>query len=448
MKKPARSLKWRLVWQLLLLQAIVLGILMTSVVTIVIRANLPAKIMDDSAGSIVANAVSRNAAGELTLDPSSELTGLGKEAPGFWFVVVDDHGKSISRGTIPPAFKHLAEHLDQFSSGEITALDAGEELSGVIQTLTTKAGAFKVLAGNGQMLSVSYIAVVVSQLMILPQFAILALVTLIAIPLIVTRAFAGMREIAVDAQRIDIDQRGTRLAVGNVPAEVAPLVKAVNEALNRLDEGYGRHKRFLADAAHELRTPIAILQTRLEDLASGQDQDRLLADVARLSLMADQLLDLQRLDHEPRRSFPVDLVAMGMTVTAELAPLAIAAGYRLSYEAGKDPVLIAGDQASLQRAVTNLVQNAIEHAGGRGEIVIAVERSGAIEVRDEGPGIPDEHREHIFEPFYRVQARDHGAGLGLHLVREVVQRHDGQVSVADGPRGGSSFRITLPLMAI
>ncbi|MFX5582980.1 histidine kinase dimerization/phospho-acceptor domain-containing protein, partial [Acinetobacter baumannii] len=87
----------------------------------------------------------------------------------------------------------------------------------------------------------------------------------------------------------------------NVPAEVVPLVNAVNEALNRLDIGYGKHKRFLADAAHELRTPIAILQTRLEDLASGPVQARLLADVARLSLMAEQLLDLQRLDQQPRQ---------------------------------------------------------------------------------------------------------------------------------------------------
>ncbi|QCI64024.1 sensor histidine kinase [Phreatobacter stygius] len=447
MKKKARSLKWRLVWQLIALQAAVLSVIVIGVMSLLLEANISDKIMEAGAAEIVANAVSRDAAGELTLDPSPDLNWLNAEAPDFWFVVVDDRGKSLSRGTIPPAFRRMAEDLGRFSYGDIRGASGDEKLSGVIRTFQSKVGPISVLAGAGRMLSVPFVVFVLSQLLVVPLLALLALVTLVVIPVIVTRAFAGMKEIAGEAERIDIDRRGTRLSAENVPAEVAPLVNAVNDALNRLDEGYDRHKRFLADAAHELRTPIAILQTRLEDLASGPEQGRLLADIARLSLTAEQLLDLQRLDQQPCQMSPVDLVALGLCVTADLAPLAIAAGYQLSYEAGKEPVLVSGDQASLQRAVTNLIQNAIEHAGGQGTITVTVERSGCIEVSDEGPGIPAQHREQIFEPFYRLQARDHGAGLGLHLVQEVVQRHDGHVVVIDGPQGGSCFRMTLPLLS-
>lgn len=446
MRKRARSLKWRLVWRLIILQALVLSVLVIGLVAVVLQANLPGKIMDGGAAEIVAKAISRDAAGELVLDHSADLNWLTAEAPDFWFVVVDDRGKTLVHGNIPPAFRRMAEDLERFSYGEIRGAAGDEKLSGVIRTYQTKIGPLNVLAGAGRMLSTPFVIMVLSQLLIVPLFLLLALVNLIAIPVIVSRAFAGMKEIAVEAERIDIDRRGTRLSVENVPAEVVPLVKAVNEALNRLDEGYGRHKRFLADAAHELRTPIAILQTRLEDLASGPDQGRLLADVARLSIMAEQLLDLQRLDQQPRQMTPVDLNAMGLAVTADLAPLAIAAGYQLSFEAGKEPVVVAGDQASLQRAVINLVQNAIEHAGGHGTITVAVERDGSIEVRDEGPGVPNEHREQVFAPFYRLQSRDHGAGLGLHLVQEVVQRHEGHVSIVDAPQGGACFRVSLPLL--
>lgn len=446
MRKRARSLKWRLVWRLIILQALVLSALVIGLVTVVLQANIPGKIMDGGAAEIVAKAISRDAAGDLVLDHSADLTWLTTEAPDFWFVVVDDRGKTLAHGNIPPAFRRMAEDLERFSYGEIRGAAGDEKLSGVIRTYQSKVGPLNVLAGAGRMLSTPFVIMVLSQILIVPLFLLLALVTLIAIPVIVSRAFAGMKEIAGEAERIDIDRRGTRLSVENVPAEVVPLVKAVNEALNRLDEGYGRHKRFLADAAHELRTPIAILQTRLEDLASGPDQGRLLADVARLSIMAEQLLDLQRLDQQPRQMAPVDLNAMGLAVTADLAPLAIAAGYQLSFEAGKEPVVVAGDQASLQRAVINLVQNAIEHAGGQGTITVAVERDGSIEVRDEGPGVPSEHREQVFAPFYRLQSRDHGAGLGLHLVQEVVQRHEGHVSIVDAPRGGACFRVSLPLL--
>ncbi|WP_247462360.1 HAMP domain-containing sensor histidine kinase, partial [Bradyrhizobium sp. 62] len=199
-----------------------------------------------------------------------------------------------------------------------------------------------------------------------------------------------------------------------------------------------------ADAAHELRTPIAILNTRLESLPAGPDKTRLLEDSARLATLAEQLLDIQRLDRCGHPFTRVDLVAIAQSAAADLAPLAIAAGYELALDAPSTPVETIGDAAALERALTNLVQNAIQHGPRRGTIGIRISRPASIEVTDEGAGIPADQREQIFEPFYRLTPLDRGAGLGLNMVREIVLLHGGHISVADAAIGGACFRISLP----
>ncbi|WP_246765076.1 sensor histidine kinase KdpD [Ensifer sp. PDNC004] len=103
--------------------------------------------------------------------------------------------------------------------------------------------------------------------------------------------------------------------------------------------------------------------------------------------------------------------------------------------------MIQGDAVSLERAVTNLVQNAIEHAGNQGMIVVRVEPGGVIKVSDDGPGIPEAERERVFEAFYRLNPRERGAGLGLNLVLQITERHNGRVSILTTPSGGACFRL-------
>jgi signal transduction histidine kinase len=282
-------------------------------------------------------------------------------------------------------------------------------------------------------------------LVIVPNFALMTLATLLATPIVVRRVLAQLGEVAAQAEQIHVDRRGTRLSIERVPSEVIPLVNAVNDALGRLDEGYERQQRFLLDAAHELRTPIAILQTRLDSLPDGAQKTRLLEDGARLASMAEQLLDLQRLNPQNGAAGTmIDLVAVARRVAADLAPLAIAAGYELSFDCEVEAFAVIGDQGALERAVANLVQNAIEHGGRRGTITMTVGGGGTIDVSDEGEGVPPEQRERIFEPFHRLQARTRGAGLGLNLARSIVQRHGGDIVALPGSRGGACFRITLP----
>ena len=155
-------------------------------------------------------------------------------------------------------------------------------------------------------------------------------------------------------------------------------------------------------------------------------------------------MDIQRLDRCDHPFAHINLIQIAQGTAANLTPLAITAGYELTLDAPTTPIETIGDAAALERALTNLVQNAIQHGPRRGTIGIRVSRPASIEVTDEGAGIPAEQREQIFEPFYRLTPLDRGAGLGLNMVHEIMLLHGGHVSVLDGPNGGACFRMTLP----
>jgi signal transduction histidine kinase len=114
----------------------------------------------------------------------------------------------------------------------------------------------------------------------------------------------------------------------------------------------------------------------------------------------------------------------------------------LSFSADRDRIPVQGDAGALERVVSNLVRNAIEHGGGQGSIRVVASYPNVIEVSDEGPGIPADHREEVFEPFYRASPKRSGAGLGLNLVKQIVQRHGGDVSILPTDRG-AHLRVSL-----
>lgn len=454
-RQPATSsLRSRLVWRLVPMQAGLLALLVVLVIGPLWGTGLLLDDRDeDHVIDIVQQAVARDAAGQLTLRATPDLQRLRADVPDLWFVVRDRQGNALSEGSVPPEFARIGGALDHIGQARLgwqlldddprkpaARLKRVETAAGNVQVLTATQG--KMSAGKAMLALATIFAGFV-----LPSLLLMTLVTLLATPFVVRRALAGLGIAADHARRIDIDKRGTRLPLTTVPTEIAPLVTAINDALARLDEGYARHKRFVADAAHELRTPIAILTTRLETLPVGPDKTRLLEDAARLANLAEQLLDIQRLDQNRASFTRIDLVAIGRHVAADIAPLAIAAGYQIEFECEADPIETLGDQIAIERVLTNLVQNAIQHAGRKGTICLSVTRPATIDVVDQGAGIPQEQRARIFEPFYRLHPLDRGAGLGLNLVREIVQLHGGHVTVLDGPQGGACFRVSFPAAA-
>ncbi|WP_454624409.1 sensor histidine kinase [Bradyrhizobium cenepequi] len=449
------SLRSRLIRRLVSLQAALLAAFVLFIIGTLWASGCVLHQRDEGRGiNVLRAALARNADGTLFLRQTSALKELRADTPKLWFLIRDKAGRSLSEGDMPPQFARLGEALGDIGQAKFgwdRAQDDLRHLSGQMKLVETSAGPVQIIATSDTKLSdaMSLLQVAVAFFGVtLPGLALMTLATLVATPLVVRNALAGLDEAAHQAGEIDIDKRGARLPVGAVPTEIAPLVSAVNDALGRLDEGYERHRRFLADAAHELRTPIAILTTRLEGLPQSTEKARLIEDVSRLSTLTEQLLDLQRLEQRLAQSSAIDLAGLCTQVIADLAPLAIAAGYEISLQHDGERIEVWGDQGALERAVVNLVQNAIQHGGHRGAIVVAVSAPATVEVRDQGPGIPASERERIFEPFHRLQPQTRGAGLGLNLVREIIHLHRGEVSVTERTGHGACFRISLPPMAL
>ncbi|MGI5132636.1 sensor histidine kinase [Pseudonocardia sp. CA-107938] len=258
------------------------------------------------------------------------------------------------------------------------------------------------------------------------------------------RPVAAIRRELADITATDLHRR---VPVPRGGDEIAALAATTNATLDRLEQAVGRHQRFVADAAHELRSPLAVLRTRLEiDPAPGPElRGEALADVERIQRLSADLLLLARLDAgEPPESADVDLSQLAAEEAVQLRTrsdvavvLAVAEG-----------VVVRGSAEQLRRLVANLVDNAVRHATSTVEVRLTPTDDGAVlDVLDDGPGIPVAQQEAVFDRFTRLdeaRARDSGgSGLGLAIVRDIAVRHGGTAAVVDGPPG-AHLQVRLP----
>ena len=243
------------------------------------------------------------------------------------------------------------------------------------------------------------------------------------------------------------------------PAEARPLVHALNDLLARLASALSAQNRFIADAAHQLRTPIAGLKTQTE-LAlrqSGLDEIRhtlaqLRTAAERSAHLVNQLLSLARTEPGASRAAApqeVDLDELARELTRQWVPQALSRRIDLGYEHAGGPARVAGDRVLLGELLTNLIDNAIRYTqpDGRVTVRVASERASAVlSVEDNGPGIPEAEREQVFERFHRVLGTDaDGCGLGLAIVREIAQGHGAEVMLGAGRGGiGTLIRVRFP----
>ncbi|AGB73820.1 MULTISPECIES: sensor histidine kinase [Rhizobium] len=450
MRQP--SLKWVLVSRLVTLQACIIAIIPLMITAVLWSTGYLLNDYEGASIDVLAEAVERGVTGGLMLRETPALGSLRANEPDLWFAIRDREGHRLQEGNIPPAYLPAIAMLDQLSDAR---LSKQPELAGkpdaVIKWVDSPAGRVQILTGTKGQMSLQRLVRTMSRglvSLILPVIVLVALTTSLATPLVVRRALAGLRRIVQQAAHIEFDKRGTQLQANDVPIEINALVGAVNDALRRLDVGYERHQHFLAQAAHELRTPIAILNARISALPAGSDRRNLLEDAARLTTLAGQLLDLQRLDQKRDHFLPVNLTAIAKQVLFDLGPLALGAGYEVSFEPEVDEVLVIGDHTSLERALTNLVQNAIDHGGRQGRISVRVSKEHFVDVSDEGKGVAWDAREQIFEPFNRLGPDGRGAGLGLNLVREIMELHGGTVAVVNAGSKGACVRMTFPCEGI
>ncbi|HZU64359.1 MAG TPA: HAMP domain-containing sensor histidine kinase [Novosphingobium sp.] len=273
------------------------------------------------------------------------------------------------------------------------------------------------------------------------------LFALLIITLVVATVRSALRPLAAAAQQaaaIAPARADRRLPAAGLPGEILPFVGAVNAALERLEQGFEAQRRFTADAAHELRTPLAILIAGLEALPEGAPVAALRADAARMGRLVDQLLRVARLDALPA---PVlvrqDLAAGAAGLVAAMAPWAHGQGRSLAFEAPAGPAWVQADADSLASALRNLIENAVFHAPRGGEVLVRVE-GACVRVIDRGAGVAAGASERLFDRFWRAaDTGRHGAGLGLAIVAGVAQAHGGRACHEETPGGGATFVLQL-----
>ena len=271
------------------------------------------------------------------------------------------------------------------------------------------------------------------------------------------QALKPLRKLSQQAEKIDQDSISDIRLNENTVKEFRQLSVSVNLMLDRLSESFATQRQFSGNAAHELRTPLAIMQTKLELFAAEHknmegDTAELVRSQAeqldRLSKLVHTLLEMSNLSSAPR-SERIELAPLVEEIITDLTPLA--SQNDITMEQNCDNVVITGSDALIYRLVFNLIENAVKYNRRGGSVSVSVHKENnvvVVRVSDTGCGIPEEYRESIFQPFFRVdKSRSRqmgGVGLGLALVHEIAVLHGGSVRAEPGNKVGTVFIVTLP----
>lgn len=271
------------------------------------------------------------------------------------------------------------------------------------------------------------------------------------------QALKPLRKLSQQAEKIDQDSISDIRLNEDTVKEFRQLSVSVNLMLDRLSESFATQRQFSGNAAHELRTPLAIMQTKLELFAAEHknlegDTAELVRSQAeqldRLSRLVHTLLEMSNLSSAPR-SDRIELAPLVEEIITDLTPLA--SQNDITMEQDCDNVVITGSDALIYRLVFNLIENAVKYNRRGGSVSVSVHKENSdvvVRVSDTGCGIPEEYRESIFQPFFRVdKSRSRqmgGVGLGLALVHEIAVLHGGSVRAEPGNKSGTVFIVTLP----
>ena len=271
------------------------------------------------------------------------------------------------------------------------------------------------------------------------------------------RALQPLRRMAADAAEVTHAEPGRRLAYNGPPDALGSLADSVNQMLDRLEGGAAEQRRFIADASHELRTPVAIVRGNVELLQTHDDLppsveeplEMIAAESGRMTRLLDELLILARLQGAPPTRFqPLH----APTILAEVAARARLLGHRdIASRCAAEDLWVSGDPDQLEQALLNIVRNAVAHTDDGGHIDIDCSREGTFvcfSVTDDGPGIAQADLGRIFDRFYRShgerEGETGGAGLGLPIAKALVELHEGRIFAENVEPHGARFTIELP----
>lgn len=455
----AHSLRWRLTSVLLLIFVLGLGAsaLFSYVEAYGTLKELHKRTLQGQASELLARLrVTADGHVTIALPPEWEKAYRQRDGTGstFAYTLYDAAGRPIA---LSPNLDAPLPLLNTFGRGNLGRVQViGPDDRAVLAVAAPDGYSLVVLRkqADREALAESLIAENSEHLFVLVPFI------LASLPLIWQISMWSLRPLARvsrEAAAVGPDNPNARLSIDGLPDEIRPLVDAVNGALARLAGAYEGVRRLTADAAHELRTPIAVLDLRLQKarLDGHLDWPTLIREMAQLRRLVDQLLVLARKENAlPTAAAERQLINLSRTVreaAAVVLPLADDLGREIEVDLPDDPVVVQGQADDLRDMLRNLIDNGLIH--GMGTVRVSLRRSEGetamslgrivVEVGDQGAGVPETLREAVFDRFHKANPASQGAGLGLSIVREVVRAHSGEISLVQTP-DGFCVRIVLP----
>ncbi len=446
MTPPPPSLAFRLAWRLALVvvAAVALAALAVGWRSVVVVRSLDDTALQDQARTIAAHlAAGPNGLPVLAL-PRPFAAAFGASGGSNLFLIIG------ANGTV----------LDASSTGARSALgDVMPAQPGLFRVspsprhpdgmlgFAQSAGEWRIIVAQGREQSEALVRGVLRDLLS-TGLGLLAAIGTAAVLIAVGTLRQGLRpvrEVSAAAARVGPSRPGARLPETHMPGEIAPLVSAVNQALARLESALAAQRRFVGEAAHTLRTPLAVLMARLDSLPEGADVQALRQDADRMARLVAQMLQMGRIDGAPvDLSEHVDLRAVALEAISTLAPLALRRDLDLALT-GTPCEPIRGNHAALVVALQNLIENALGHAPPGSTVQVELAAPAILRVLDRGRGVSEQERAVIFERFRRGRSPSDtgGAGLGLSIVAGIVAAHGGSARAATREGGGAVFVLDL-----
>jgi signal transduction histidine kinase len=329
----------------------------------------------------------------------------------------------------PRQAEKVAFHRDHVLGLSLPATVAGRRIWVIVTLNEREPGA--ILDDVAHAFLLDYVGILLGMLLLLP----------LVNGLVVSRMVRAVTRVSARAGAISTQALDRRLNEEGLPSEIAPLVHATNELLDRLEASFRLQSEFSANLAHELRTPLATLKVQLDALEDDALRTQTGLQIDRIAHILSQLRDLAALEHLNATSLAdIDLPAIAIDVIARLAPRALEERHHVAF-VGEGGVHVQGNATMIELALTNLIGNAIKHTPAGTNVVVTSFHGGSIEVRDDGPGVSAARSEQVIQRFWRADwSRTDGAGLGLSIVQRIMDVHGGAFRHVE-TAGGACFRL-------
>ena len=375
---------------------------------------------------------------------STGLKELRSHSPHLWYVVSHDNLMSEFGQDHRPALPFSLPYAGPIGLSVLNTLD--QESSFCVAVVKRDSSKLVMMIGGAQV----QFGQVVESFVLRNLFSIILLAGAFA-STVVAGAFLSARFVTRSIERVTrlalaIDPRAPQASISldEVPVELKPLVSALNRAFHEINTYIQRQRRFLGNAAHQLRTPLTLLRAKIEDVTEPALKAELVWDVRRLTSLVSAMLDLARLQDQAIEKRPIDLGALTREVLADFSPSALDAGVELSLErAPQGSVVVLGVEAAVRSALANLVGNALIHARGAARIVANLGR-GSVSISDDGAGFSPAPPLNVIEPFQTGATAEVGHGLGLSIIREIMTAHAGTLTITSTPGRGTTVCLSFP----